>query len=484
MGGVYTWAKSLVESLSEWEFVILNQLSNSNANSLYHVPANVSKVIQLPIFGTNRSEEYGQDNHGLLSKILVTTDTVIEEKFLPAYEEFLASTISDDFDPVRVTRSVLNLHQALTTFDSKKCLEHYLTWETFLKQVRSDHVFSEMGLREAVLAYQIIERGLQILALKVPEIDLVHCSLAWMPSLIAIPAKKIWGSPVVLTEHGVAFRELLLYYNAYLHDEPSMLFWSTFSRNIVRTVYSIADVIVPVCKANAIWERYLGATPEKLRVIYNGVDPARFKPIKTSGRRDRPTVVSVARVDVFKDTLGLIQAISYVKERIPNILCRLYANSNDLEYSQRCLDLVEHLGLEENFKFMGSTSEPERAYNQGDIVIFSSITEGFPFAVVEAMACGKAVVATDVGGVSEALKGCGLLVRSRRPHELALGIIRLLGDESLSDSFGEAGLARARAQFSLRGMIDAYERLYSELLGQYTELPSQNEREGQQEVSP
>jgi glycosyltransferase involved in cell wall biosynthesis len=168
-------------------------------------------------------------------------------------------------------------------------------------------------------------------------------------------------------------------------------------------------------------------------------------------------------VSVFKDVVNLIQATNYARERVGDIRCLLYGNSTEPEYAAKCVDLVEELGLGPNFKFMGATKTPEKAYNLADVVAFSSLTEGFPFGVIEAMACGKAVVATDVGGVREALEGCGLLVRSRSPHGLADGMVALLKDDRLRKGFEAAALKRTRAEFSLEKEIGEYSDLYDQL---------------------
>ncbi|MFI5407062.1 MAG: glycosyltransferase family 4 protein, partial [Nitrososphaerales archaeon] len=111
-------------------------------------------------------------------------------------------------------------------------------------------------------------------------------------------------------------------------------------------------------------------------------------------------------------------------------------------------------------KFMGGTKEPEKAYNSADVVVMSSITEGFPFAVIEAMACGKAIIASDVGGVGEALQGCGILVRSRRAHELANAIVMLLNDESRRTKLGIAAAKKVSEEFTLEQSITKFQDQY------------------------
>lgn len=450
--------------MPEYEFVVINELSNPNSNANYVIPKNVIHVIEIPIFGSNRSEEFvSNSNYLLVKRIVKTNEDVIKNKFLPLYEKFMKTIFSDRCDPQTLIDLIIKLHDILVVYDPKKCLEHYLTWEIFIKVLSDDPLYRNMTLKESLTAYQLIQRNIQLLALQVPPVDIIHCSLAWLPSLIAIFAKKESNCPVIITEHGVAFRELLLYYNAYLYDEPAKLFWKVFSHNIVRAVYSIADLITPVCYANKNWEEKLGADSSKIKVIYNGVNTSKFRPIPITREDKRPTIVSVARIDPFKDIICLIQAVKYSKEQIPDIQCLIYGASTDLDYSNRCIKAVKELHLEDNVKFMGGTKEPEKAFNMADIIVMSSITEGFPFTVIEAMACGKAVVASDVGGVREALDGCGLLVRSRRPHDLARGIVTLLKEEKLRKKFEESALEKIHAEFTLEKCINRFKEEYEQL---------------------
>ena len=462
-GGVYTWTKTLIDSMPDYEFAVINELSNPNSNGIYSIPKNVTTVIEVPIFGATRYEEFCKRDGNLQARILKTTKHVIEEKFIPLYREFMRSVLSDRCNTQILADVIIQLHNFLVIYDAKKCLEHPMTWDIFIELLNKEPIYSNMTFKEALTAFQLIQRNIQLFSIQVPKVDVIHCSLAWLPSLVAVYAKKESNCPVIITEHGVAFRELLLYYNAYLFDEPSKIFWKVFSHNIVRVVYSIADVITPVCEANKNWEKSLGADPAKIKVIYNGVNVSRFKPMQVSRKDSRPTVVTVARVDVFKDIVCLIQAIKYAKETIPDIQCLIYGTSSDLDYSLRCLKTVKELQLEDNVKFMGGTKEPEKVYNEADIIAISSITEGFPFTIIEAMACGKAVIASDVGGVREALDGCGLLVRSRRPHELAQGMVKLLQDENLRHQLEAAAMKKVHDEFTLEKCVEHFKKEYESL---------------------
>jgi glycosyltransferase involved in cell wall biosynthesis len=206
-------------------------------------------------------------------------------------------------------------------------------------------------------------------------------------------------------------------------------------------------------------------------VIYNGVDTEKFRPLDVKREDARPTIACIGRVDIFKDIVNLIQSIRYVKDSMPDVQCLIYGASTDLDYSLRCINMVSTLGLEDNVRFMGKVKDPEVAYNAADVVVISSITEGFPFAIIEAMACGKGIVATDVGGIREALEGCGLLVRSSHPQELAGAITQLLNDEKLRSRLGAAALKRVQEGFTIEQSLGQYREQYARLAGEPVGVP-------------
>src|SRR5271155_3214998 len=107
-GGVFTWEKALVEKLTDWEFVVYNQLSNSNSNGAFKVPKNVTKVISLPLFGASRYEEFSEGP--FLGRVLGTSQTAVEEHFIPLFLRFVSRIISAECQPSQVSESILELH--------------------------------------------------------------------------------------------------------------------------------------------------------------------------------------------------------------------------------------------------------------------------------------------------------------------------------------------------------------------------------------
>jgi glycosyltransferase involved in cell wall biosynthesis len=226
--------------------------------------------------------------------------------------------------------------------------------------------------------------------------------------------------------------------------------------------YHFADQIAPVCSYNKRWELAHGALDSKIKVIHNGVDPRLFSPRET--HRPRATVVvSAARIDPLKDIETLIQAASHVKSEEPEVQFLVYGATFDHDYLQQCLALRSALGLERTVSFPGHSTVPWEVYHQGDIVALTSISEAFPYSVIEAMACGRPVVATDVGGVREAVEGCGLLVRPRQPEAFASSLIELLRDRNARAQIGQDARDKVLNDFTMDQFIQEYGKSYLEL---------------------
>jgi glycosyltransferase involved in cell wall biosynthesis len=463
-GGVYAWVKQMVDNLPDVEFLVLNILSNPNVSGSYTVPRNVSKVMEVPLYGCQRYEEFYAGGK-LVPKVIATDESFVKKKFMPLFVKFLNELFSDACNYRQFAQLCYEMHNLLVGHDVKKCVENPSTFASFLAVLGRDDMYRSIQMKEATDLFSFIQRVLQILSVDLPKVDLVHSSNAWIPALAGVCARIQNNCPMIATEHGVAFKDLLLYHRLYIHSEAYNILWKVLSSNIIKTIYQASDVVAPVCAANATMAELLNTPASKIKVIYNGVDSAKFRPID-SGPRRRPTVVFVGRIELLKDVLSLIQAISYVRETVPDVLCLIYGSSTDLAYANACVELVRRLKLENNVKFMGTTRNPEKAYNAGDIVVLSSVREGFPYTVVEAMSCGKVVVSTDVGGVREALENYGILARSRHPFELATAMASLLTNERARASLGASAVKMVAQKFTIKHSIDQYRDLYSELLGQ------------------
>jgi glycosyltransferase involved in cell wall biosynthesis len=478
MGGVSTWADQLVTSLPEFEFEIVSVVSNPHVELRYTMPSNVVGLHTIPLWGSERPEEYnGIDFFKFVQKSYRTSEKVVEEKFRPYFMTFMEQVVDGAPDPGAFGRAMYGMHRYFENHDYKKTMQARTVWETYLEIVKSREQYLDMDQYEAVNTLRTLVRYLKVLAVPVPKADLAHSAIASVAGLIGIMSKLKYGTPNILTEHGVYYRERMLD----LLNQPlpfcNKVLWLNFYRALAVLNYHYADKIYPVCNFNSRWERAFGVQRTRIHVVPNGVDTDMFSPgpreLAANGGTPNgtikgidpaggtgPTVAAVIRIDRLKDALNLIMAMKHVKEQVPDVKCLIYGPSPDKDYARLCINMRKELGLEETVMFMGYTTEPEKAYRQGDVIVMSSISEGFPFALIEAMATGKAIVATDVGGMAEALGDTGLLVPARAPKRLGKGIIRLLKNPKLREELGSRARNRIVTQFNKDQFIDNYRRIY------------------------
>jgi glycosyltransferase involved in cell wall biosynthesis len=237
------------------------------------------------------------------------------------------------------------------------------------------------------------------------------------------------------------------------------------SAMVSRSVYYTADQISPVTTANKEWEKRFEAAEENIIPIYNGVNTDLFKPTpKPKQTQNVPTVIAVAQVFPLKDIETMIRAADLVRKEIPEVQFKVYGSLEvDKDYVQKCRDLIEELKLEETFQFGGFHDQPSMIFNEGDISFLTSISEGFPYTVIESMSCGRPVVATDVGGIKDALEGCGILCKPRDPQDIANGVVKLLNDDDLRLEYGKKARERVLLSFTTEKSVDAYYESYMKL---------------------
>jgi glycosyltransferase involved in cell wall biosynthesis len=128
--------------------------------------------------------------------------------------------------------------------------------------------------------------------------------------------------------------------------------------------------------------------------------------------------------------------------------------------------LANELGLDGVVRFAGLRPQLPSFHFLFDVSVLSSISEGFPNSLVEAMAAGRPIVATNVGGVPDAVRDGenGLLVSPGDATGFAAALEHLLADPQRRDAMGAAGASRARAEFHARQVVGSLERLYDRLL--------------------
>ncbi len=226
-----------------------------------------------------------------------------------------------------------------------------------------------------------------------------------------------------------------------------------------------------IATSRAVARRFPWA-PAKVRVVPNGIDLKRFAPRPPSGALRAslgippaaPVLVSIGRHVPEKGYRHLVDAAALVERTKPGAHWLLVGDGElrgELEAQAR------GLGLESRVHFAGWRDDVADVLALADLLVLPSESEGFGRVLVEAMAMGRAIVATAVGGVPDiVLPGeTGLLVAPANPVALADAVCALLDDPARAARLGAAGRARAESSFSLGAHVDGVERVYDEVLG-------------------
>ena len=208
------------------------------------------------------------------------------------------------------------------------------------------------------------------------------------------------------------------------------------------------------------------AVQRKGRVLHNGIPPEALN--EPPARLEEPLVVTAGRISPQKGIDVLAEATSLLSRDVPEVKVRVFgARQLGWEgYHAGLVDRIAELGLGSRFELAGFVDRPAAQWGAASVYAQPSRREGLPLAVVEAMAAGLPVVASDVGGLSEVVEHgtTGLLVPPDDPHALAEALHELLSDRERSRAMGQAGRARVEQLYTMSSMVDRLIDLYRGLV--------------------
>ncbi|MFI6011912.1 DUF3492 domain-containing protein [Streptomyces sp. NPDC051243] len=331
-----------------------------------------------------------------------------------------------------------------------------------------------------------LERALRPLSLDWYEddglgsVDLCHATSGGAAALPGLLAHHFCDVPLLLTEYGVRLRT---HYLAATESSPAVrALLAAFHGRLAAETYTRATLITPGNSHARRWQERCGADRGKLRTVYPGMDAARFAEVGEAPEcADPDTLVWVGRVEPAKDLVSLLHAFAEVRKEEPKARLRIVGAPSGPEgvaYLGHCRALAVQLFPDEaegphkvgdnpvSFEEIGGPEIPALAdaYASGAVTVLSSVVEGFPIGLVEAMLCGRATVSTDVGAVVEVIGGTGLVVPPRNPRALAEACVALLRDPERRERLGAAARARALELFTVEQNVAAFHGIYLEIV--------------------
>ncbi|MEA5154278.1 GT4 family glycosyltransferase PelF [Raineyella sp.] len=452
-GGVTRWCELLIGGLPEHTFVPVT-IIGSDEQVVVRTPDNVTDITLVPMWGRTRPALVARRRRALEDLL-----GEIWSAALPAAED-------RDSDVERFGRAARELtawhgprlSRLLATEGSVRAL--LAAWRA---QRRVRPTLPPLTLADAVRASAHVDRVLALADVRFPDVDVSHVGANGPSALLALGRWWSAGTPILLTEHGIYLRERYLAMTRTDLGWPARRAVGAFLRVLSQLAYQEAIRITPVSDFNQRWERLLGADPDKIETIHNGVETDLFRPIDTEPAV--PTISFVGRIDPLKDLATLVSAVDIVRRQVPDVRLRVFGPTpeGNEAYRDELTGQVAGLGLTEVISFEGAVSSALPALEAGHVVALSSISEGLPYTVIEAMMAGRATVNTDVGGVAEVVGDdgvCGALVPPRDPEALATALAELLTDDDARREMGRRARQRALAMFNLDLFTQRYQQAY------------------------
>lgn len=295
------------------------------------------------------------------------------------------------------------------------------------------------------------------------------------------------GPGLLLTEHGLYTREreIEIAQATWIYEPPTRgsafaprdgffhHWWRNQYQFLERMTYSRAARIVTLHGVNAKAQLEAGADPKKIAVVPNGIRTELFEGARG---RDRAhdgelAIALVARVVPIKDVLTFLRAVQLIAHEIPVKAFVLGPTDEDPAYLEECMSLVRLLNLDTRVLFTGKVDVSEWLAEL-DLVISTSISESQPLVLLEAMASGVPVVATDVGACREMLEGrpgedallgpSGEVVPVVSPARVADAVVTLARDPARRAAMSASGIRRAERFYSEARFLGSYRSLYQE----------------------
>ena len=346
---------------------------------------------------------------------------------------------------------------------------------TLLTALKEDHNYQivALALNEGTLATRLRDAGIELYViseartaflrvalkgyklLKGRKIDIIHSHRYKEHGLALLLARMMRIDRLVATVHGLPEPVVR---RSHIRGYPGL---KTMMSNFLLRRYFSRVIAVSEEMRETLVKAY-GHSRSKLDVIYNGIAGLDDMYRHRTGRADEFHVGTVGRTVPVKDFQLFLDIAAELRKR-SKLVC--FSILGDGPLTRQLMDKAKALNVADVVQFVDPRPDPISYYQSLDLYLNTSIHEGIPISVLEAMAMGLPVVAPRVGGIPEMIdhEQHGLLVDSRSAKDFADACMRLIDDEGLRKKLGDRAFRRVREQFSCERMTRGYTQLYCEL---------------------
>ncbi|HEC91982.1 MAG TPA: glycosyltransferase family 4 protein [Candidatus Atribacteria bacterium] len=285
------------------------------------------------------------------------------------------------------------------------------------------------------------------------KFDLIHAHFAWPSGYAGAKLKEKYKKPLIITAHG--------------YDIYDLPFRNEFWQNKIKYILNSADFIITISNKNLQFIRKLNVeTPTK--VIPNGYNSNLFYPFskdlakkKLNLSLNKKIILTVGNLVEVKGHKYLIQAMREILKQRKDVMCIIVGSG---ELKKGLEKLVKDLNLQGHIKLVGGKSHKEVPLwmNACDVFVLPSLKESFGIVQIEAMACGKPIVATYNGGSEEIIKEkTGILVEPRNPKQLKEAL-----NKALDKEWNGQKIVEYSKKFTWEEIVNLINGIYEELLNE------------------
>lgn len=450
-GGVSSWMQSLMKSMPEHEFIVfaIGAEAKDRGVRKYEKPENLLEIKEIFLDELAEKEaKWGKKLKFSIKEKHMLKKFISGEPFSrTAFFEFVEAYKEKNPSEILMSKDFYDIVKE--TAEEKY---RYISFNGFFWTIRS-----------------ILITLLEVLRSDLVRADLYHSVSTGYSGIIGAYLKYLYGTPYVLTEHGIYSRE---------REEEIIKcdwvkgnfkeIWIKYFYSLSQVAYESADKVICLYEGAKEIQQEIGCEKDKIKVIPNGISLDGFKDV--SSKNEDSNIINIGaivRLVPIKDIKTMLKAFAYVKKEVPQVnFFVMGPHEENPEYATECIELAESLGLGKEI-FTGRVNIKDYI-GKMDILTLGSISEGQPLSVLEGMAAGKCHVVTDVGsckeliyGVNDGIGEAGKVVPVMNHLEFGKALVLLAKNEALRNIMGENGRKRVSAFYKYDDFIESYKKIYN-----------------------
>lgn len=284
------------------------------------------------------------------------------------------------------------------------------------------------------------------------DFDVIHAhSHLFLATNLCALARKLGLPPLVITNHGL------------MSQTAPLWLQKIYIPTVAKWTLNAADRVICYTSEEKMRLEELGIATEKIKVIHNGVNTEVFTPSKTRKAETNNRILWIGRYVPGKGVDCLVDAFNILVHKNQDFRLTMVGEG---PLKAQVQDKVTNLGLGQHvsFKSFIPNTELPKLYRDSGAFVLTSINEGVPRTILEAMACGVPVVSTELPQLVKIVEGCGLLVPVEDAKAVADAVSRIAADTELARILGKNGCAKVAKHYSWENTVKETIELYEELI--------------------